>query len=121
MILDLFTRVIGIQEKYEVAPNPFVNTQAPYSGVKEMDKSEVSHGRNVNEHRPGKEKNQEYSSILNKKHPWGSDEMLNGKSAIWINMKGNWHYDTDFKELEGSEISKQGPKNQENHMDSLLP
>ncbi|KAH9296319.1 hypothetical protein KI387_039907, partial [Taxus chinensis] len=59
MILDLFTCAMGIQEKYEAVPNPSISTQAPRSGVKEKDESDVSHGRDVNEHRPGKESNLE--------------------------------------------------------------
>lgn len=47
--------------------------------------------------------------------------MLDGESTIWINMEGNWHYEIDFKEHEGSGIYKQGPEHQEAHMESLLP
>ncbi|KAH9321573.1 hypothetical protein KI387_016212, partial [Taxus chinensis] len=52
---------------------------------------------------------------------WGSDEMLDGESSIWINMEGNLHDETDFRRDEGNGISKQGPKHQEPHMESLLP
>lgn len=54
LILDLFTSVMDIQEKYDFASNPSISTQAPHSGVKEKDKSEVSHEKEDNEYRHGK-------------------------------------------------------------------
>ncbi|KAH9311696.1 hypothetical protein KI387_026731, partial [Taxus chinensis] len=95
--------------------------QTPHRGIEIRDDSNVSHEEDVNEHRPGKEINSEYSRNWNENQYWGSDEMLNGESAIWINMEGNWHCETNFKEHEGSGIYKKGPKNQEAHMESLLP
>ncbi|KAH9316363.1 hypothetical protein KI387_024990, partial [Taxus chinensis] len=74
-----------------------------------------------NEHRPGKESNSEYPINWNQNQLWGSNEMLDGESTIWINMEGNWHYQTDFKEHESNGISKQGPEHHEVPMDSLLP
>ncbi|KAH9299826.1 hypothetical protein KI387_031508, partial [Taxus chinensis] len=61
LILDLFTRAMDIQDKYEVTFNPFFSTQALHSGLKEKYKYEVSHGKEVNEHRHGREKNLECS------------------------------------------------------------
>ncbi|KAH9321134.1 hypothetical protein KI387_015773, partial [Taxus chinensis] len=82
LILNLFTHAMNIQDKYVFSSNPSFSTQMPHRGVKIKDESNVSHGEDFNEHRPRKEKNQECSSILNKDQLWGSDEMLNGESAI---------------------------------------
>ncbi|KAH9308435.1 hypothetical protein KI387_036346, partial [Taxus chinensis] len=87
LILDLFTHAMEIQDKYEVMSNPPVSTQTPHSGVEVKDELNVSHGEDVNEHRPEKESNSEYSRNWNENQLWGSDEMLNGESSISINME----------------------------------
>ncbi|KAH9314137.1 hypothetical protein KI387_022764, partial [Taxus chinensis] len=120
LILYLFTCAMDIQDKYEFSSYPPVSTQMPHSEVEINDESNVSHGEDVNEHRPENKSNLEYTRNLNEKNPWGSNDMFDGESTIWINMEGNWHYETNFKEHEGSGISKQGLEHQEAHMDSLL-
>ncbi|KAH9311999.1 hypothetical protein KI387_027034, partial [Taxus chinensis] len=75
--------------KYEVSSDPSMSTQMPHNGLEIKDESKVYHGEDVNEHRPGKESNSEYSINLNENQLWGNDEMLNEKSAMWIKKEGN--------------------------------
>ncbi|KAH9297097.1 hypothetical protein KI387_028779, partial [Taxus chinensis] len=54
LILDLFTCVMDIQDKNEFSSNLPINTQMPHNGVEIKDESNVSHGKDSNEHKPGK-------------------------------------------------------------------
>ncbi|KAH9288992.1 hypothetical protein KI387_033109, partial [Taxus chinensis] len=72
---------------YEVALDSSLNLQIPHANMEQKYEFKVSCGKGVDKYENGKEGKSGYSRNSNENLPWGSDEMVKKKSALWVNME----------------------------------